>query len=76
MVSIANELLPEPLGPQKTVMQSRGISVSTDFKLCCSAPRTVIIDLVATATAGADFALCFDLGREVGWSKRRKAWPV
>ena len=42
MVSIASELLPLPLGPQKTVMESRGISTLTDFRLCSDADSTVI----------------------------------
>ena len=40
MVSIASELFPLPLGPQKTVMESLGISTLTDFRLCSEADST------------------------------------
>src|SRR3954471_22622145 len=43
MVSIASELLPEPLRPQQTVILSRGISTSTPLRLCCQAPRTRMV---------------------------------
>src|SRR6185312_1774968 len=38
MVSRASELLPEPLGPQKTVIRSRGNFAEMCFKLCWLAP--------------------------------------
>src|SRR5262245_17572130 len=41
MVSIASELLPEPLGPQQTLICSRGSVTLTFFRLCCCAPSTV-----------------------------------
>ena len=37
---MASELLPEPLGPQQTVIWLRGISTSMPLRLCCRAPRT------------------------------------
>src|ERR1700677_2411707 len=42
MVSKASELLPEPLGPVKTVKRSRGTSTSMFCRLCVRAPRTRI----------------------------------
>src|SRR5438270_13463990 len=41
MVSRASELLPEPLGPQHTLISSRGSDTVTCLRLCCSAPSTV-----------------------------------
>ena len=41
-MSKASEVFPEPLGPQQTVIAPRGMSASTDFRLCCDAPRIVI----------------------------------
>src|SRR5438094_67744 len=41
MVSIASDDLPEPLGPQQTLICSRGSVTLMFFKLCCCAPWTV-----------------------------------
>ncbi len=38
-----------PLGPQQTVIWSRGMSTSTPLRLCCRAPRT----LMDVASSGA-----------------------
>ena len=57
-MSIASELLPEPLGPQQTVIWSRGISTSMPLRLCCRAPRTLmaVADRDAAAACGAAVA--------------------
>src|SRR5262245_56286893 len=39
---MASELLPLPLGPQKTLSECRGISTSIPCRLCCAAPRTTM----------------------------------
>src|SRR5438270_4788758 len=43
MVSKASEDFPEPLSPVTTVSEFRGISTEMFFRLCCRAPRTVIL---------------------------------
>ena len=40
MVSKASELLPLPETPVITTRRSRGMSMSTPFRLCSRAPRT------------------------------------
>ena len=58
---MASELLPEPLGPQQTVSWSRGMSTSTSLRLCCRAPRTLMIAV--------------ELRRRRGCLRLRTAWP-
>lgn len=45
MVSKAREDLPEPLRPVMTVNALRGISTLMFLRLCCRAPRTVILSM-------------------------------
>src|SRR5712692_7172554 len=40
MVSSARDDFPDPLGPQQTVICSRGSSTVTFLRLCCCAPST------------------------------------
>src|SRR5256885_1003617 len=47
MVSIASDVLPEPLMPQQTVIWSRGTSTSIPCRLCSRAPRTRMARLAA-----------------------------
>ena len=42
-MSIASELLPDPLGPLQTVILWRGMSTSTPLRLCCRAPGRSIV---------------------------------
>src|SRR5262249_8146494 len=56
---MANDVLPLPLGPQKTLSDCRGMSTSTLWRLCCDAPRTTMGRPVTPASAGMDRAVPF-----------------
>src|SRR5436190_12340277 len=45
MVSKASDDLPEPDNPVTTVKRLRGNSTLTSLRLCCRAPRTVILSI-------------------------------
>ena len=71
-MSIASELLPLPLGPQKTVIWSRGIFADTSFRLCWRAPWTVMcLASVAALSCGRVLAVAIGLpsvGGCAAWS--------
>ena len=48
-------VFPAPLGPQNTVIWSRGILTSRSRRLCCAAPRTV---MCVASRVGLPFAVC------------------
>src|SRR6266536_5578357 len=54
MVSNASEDLPEPEGPVTTVNVRRGISRSNPFRLCCRAPRTMMLSFTLPNLSGCD----------------------
>ena len=55
MVSMASELLPEPLGPQQTVNWSRGMSTSMPLRLC--SPGAADLDGWPSAAGGCESPL-------------------
>ena len=70
-MSIASEVLPLPLGPQKTVIFSRGTSTSTCCKLCWAAPRITISFVDAPLSPLPPAGVIRELPAPAGTERRR-----